>query len=83
MARTKRCVLEFYDITVRSDSWFSKDEAESALPLLCSAEGVVMFEDDNFIKLAPLHIAKNENRDESAGIIIIIPKGTIVSRRDI
>ena len=78
-----RTVVEFYDITVRSDEWFSADEAKDALPLLCSAEGVVIFEDDNFLKLAPLHIAKSEHRGESAGVLILIPKGCITSRRDI
>lgn len=67
--------VEFFDITTH-DGWMDEEFVAEHQPILCTAMGKVVHEDDNLLILAPLHAPGK------VGYFIIILKGTIVSRRD-
>ena len=75
----KRVVVEFFDITIRSDGWFDQEEVDNTLPILLVAEGLIVYEDEHLLKLAPMYNAERQ----CAGVLMIIPKGCIFTRRDI
>ena len=68
-----RTVVEFFDITTH-DGWL--DEDETHVPILCTAIGKVVREDENLITLASLYAPGR------TGYLIIVPKGCIVTRQD-
>ena len=78
MKYSKRAIVEFFDITADCDSWHNEEAIENAQPILVSAEGFIVYEDDTLLKLSPMvSIA-----DGRAGILVVIPKGCIVTRQD-
>ena len=68
-----RTVVEFLDITTQ-DGW--RDEDGEHQPLLLTAMGKVIEDDDHIIVLAPMYGPKR------VGYLISIPKGCIVTRTD-
>ncbi len=71
-----RTVVEFLDITTH-DGWINEAEASDYQPLLCTAMGKLVNEDDNLVRLAPLY-----GPEGRIGYLIAIPKGCIVTRTD-
>lgn len=67
--------IEFFDITTH-DGWISRDEAAAYQPLLISAVGKIINEDEHLLILAPLY------GPDRVGYLIVVPKGCIVSRSD-
>lgn len=68
-----RTVVEFFDITTH-DGW--EDEEYDIQPILCTAMGKVLREDDNLLVITSFY---GPNR---AAYFVVIPKGCIVTRAD-
>lgn len=73
---TRTCI-EFFDITTH-DGWTAWATFEDAVPMLCVAEGYIVSEDDNVIRISPLRTVDKTQY----GYVIIIPKGCIFTRKD-
>ena len=71
-----RVVVEFFDITTH-DGWTTEDEVKEYMPVLCTALGKVVHEDEHLLILAALY------SPDRVGYAIIIPKGCIVTRTDV
>lgn len=70
-----RTVVEFFDITTH-DGWTSEEDVAEYMPVLCTAVGKVVREDDNLLIVASLY------SPDRVGYTIIIPQGCIVTRSD-
>ena len=68
-----RTVVEFFDI-ITHDGWM--DEDEEHVPVLCTAIGKIVREDDQLLTLASLYAPGR------TGYLILIPKGCIMTRVD-